>query len=467
MLGTRGLAYRFLASGLDAGEGCVIVTTDSNAPTVADAVGRHAATGLEDLGVVDATGWETDPDSVPYRVEPVGSPADLTGIGIGLTKLLEALHAAGAGGYRVVVDSLSSLLVYTGFERVYRLVHTITSRINQVDGVSLSLLNAGTDPERTAKLESLFDGVVALRESGTTTECRVRGLGGDGAWLPFEPGDSLRPDRTEPPDETTSGRPTAADRAPADPAFESPTSLRGMIGAVDAAGYTLTLCNYSGDGAVLAEFRDYFGRLNVDVRSTELGTEEPTDVALLHRGPDTLAASPVADLRNAVRLDALDADEDLAAVVDPDVFDHVHRREYTVENGGKRRMVRISRLIETRALERGAGTLHTCFQRLDRVDDELGTRDLYESVATTDVDVHLYGEAGAVPNAEWYTLHAAHDGELAEAWFVVYDGAGADARKAALVSQETEPGQYTGFWTYQPALVDPVVSYLEGTYADA
>ena len=466
MLGMRGVAYRFLAHGLDASEGCVVVTTETDAPTVADAVAGHATADLDDLGIVDATGWESDPDSVPYRVEPVGSPSDLTGIGIGLTKLLEALHAAGTEGYRVVVDSLSSLLVYTGFGRLYRLMHTITNRIDRIGGVSLSLLNASTDREQIAKLESLFDGVVELRETETeTAECRVRGLGGEGAWLPFEPDDSLRPDRSEPQGGAASSGSARTAREPAGPAFESPTSLRGMIEAVDAAGYTLTLCNYSGDEGMLAELRDYFGRLNVDVRSTELGTEEPANVALLHRGPDVIATSPVADLRNAIRLEAIETDGDLTAVVEPDVFEHVHRKEYTVQNGGKLQMVRIGRLIETRALERGAGTLHTGFQRLDRVQDELGTRDLYEGLAGTDVDIHLYGEPGAVPNAEQYTLHTAPDGELAEAWFVVYDGAGEDARKAALATRETEPERYTGFWTYQPAIVDSIASYLERRYA--
>lgn len=56
------------------------------------------------------------------------------------------------------------------------------------------------------------------------------------------------------------------------------------------------------------------------------------------------------------------------------------------------------------------------------------------------------------------------DGELVDSWFVVFDSGGRDARKGALLCEETAPGRDAGFWTYQPALVDTIGASLEDTY---
>lgn len=460
MLGLRDLAYRFVERGLADGDHCVLVSTDRGAARVAEAF-ADATPSPERLAIVDATGQEVSAGSVPHPVESVGSPGDLTGIGIAITELLERLHDDGAERYRVVFDSLSSLLVYADFERVYRFVHTLTNRVDQIDGTSLFLLNSDTDSDQIQKLESLFDGFVELAERDGETRIRLRGLDAPTDWRPVdaEPG----PATVDQPPDADVGAEVAE---PAARTVEVPDSLHALIAEMEAAGLTLTVCNYTGDEDTLAELTAFFERLNVAVRTAELSTTAPTDVAMLHRGNDVVATSPVAELDNALRLDALEADAEVTAMVRPAVLEEVYREEYAVDNGGKLQMVRISRLVETRALETGAGELHAGFQRLDRVADELGTQDLYESIARTDVDVHMYGEAGDVPNADWYTLHTDPVDELAASWFVVFDGAGQDARKAALVSEETGPERYSGFWTYQPPLVDAVTTYLRSTYVE-
>lgn len=235
---------------------------------------------------------------------------------------------------------------------------------------------------------------------------------------------------------------------------------------MDATGVALTLRNHTGSDGLVDEFREYFGRFDVAVRAATLSTDTPTTMAILHRGADALATSALSELDAAIGLEALETD-DLAAVPRPDVLEHLDWDQYAIEDGTKLEVVRISRLIGTRALEAGRGTLHAGFQRVDRIRDERNTRDLYERIAGTDVTVHLYGRPGDVPNEELYRLHTVEGGELAESWFVVYDGAGRDARKAAELCEETGPERYTGFWTYRPAVVDAAASYLDATYATA
>jgi DICT domain-containing protein len=54
-------------------------------------------------------------------------------------------------------------------------------------------------------------------------------------------------------------------------------------------------------------------------------------------------------------------------------------------------LIVISRYIERHAWQAGEGTLRTSFQRLSRIDDERGTREMYETLAGTDVRTHVYG----------------------------------------------------------------------------
>jgi DICT domain-containing protein len=54
-------------------------------------------------------------------------------------------------------------------------------------------------------------------------------------------------------------------------------------------------------------------------------------------------------------------------------------------------LIVISRYIERHAWQAGEGTLRTSFQRLSRIDDERGTREMYETLAGTDIRTHVYG----------------------------------------------------------------------------
>jgi len=470
-LGLQGVTNRYLASGLDAGDGCVLVTTTDGVESTVAAVSDHADREVGDrLGIVDATTREGDPSAVPCRVETVPSPADLTGIGIALNKLLEAHYESDVEGYRVVVDSVSALLVYAGFDRVYKFLHTVTTQIDGLGGTSITLLAADTEGTDVHRLEGLFDGVVEVRDADDGPQYRVSGHEGMTDWRSFE-----RVDGTAPPDLVDAVAPADASTAPdasttpdaAEIGLESPNALAEIVDAVERSRLALTLVNDAGDGDRRASLREYFERLNVDVRTASLSTEEPRDVALLHKGSDVFATSALSDLHTAIEVGTIETGRDLQGMAYPDVLEEVHRDEYSVQDGSKREMVRISRLIERRALGAGRGTLHAGFQRLDRLDDEFHTRDVYEAIAETDVTVHLYGEPGSVPNEELYTLHPAESGELSGAWFVVYDGGGADALKAAELCEETAPSRYSGFWTHRPAVVDAVTSYLDSTYGSS
>jgi DICT domain-containing protein len=94
---------------------------------------------------------------------------------------------------------------------------------------------------------------------------------------------------------------------------------------------------------------------------------------------------------------------------------------------------------------------------------------MYDALAETDVDVHLYGvddgADGAVDElTDRFTVHTADVPELAESWFVVFDGGDVEGAAVSLLTQERDPERYHGFWSRDADLTGRLVRYLTTTY---
>lgn len=129
----------------------------------------------------------------------------------------------------------------------------------------------------------------------------------------------------------------------------------------------------------------------------------------------------------------------------------------------RQQMLATAREIEERAWRAGAGRLYAGFQ------DDAALRaqtDVYERLAGhEDLTVQVYVSAAwEVDVSERLSVHAESTDEIGAVWFVIYDGGGSDLGKCGLLAEERQPGQYYGYWTYDPALVDELASYLEAQY---
>jgi len=115
-----------------------------------------------------------------------------------------------------------------------------------------------------------------------------------------------------------------------------------------------------------------------------------------------------------------------------------HLKETTFTSYDSEQMVYSSREIEDRARRVGAA-IHAGFQRVSVMD---GQRTIYSDLASRGVDAE----------------------EIADAWFVVFDGDGDDDQKTALLAEDRATDEFYGAWTYDPGIVDTVTAYLERTY---
>jgi len=197
------------------------------------------------------------------------------------------------------------------------------------------------------------------------------------------------------------------------------------------------------------------------------------DTVLLVEDEEVVATSPLSALENEIllvnsdlfRTGARELEEtEMPAVIDGLTDQLFTLRGYPESNKEKLLLIVVSRRIERLAESGERGTLRTSFQRLSRLEDERGTREAYDAVASTDVDVHIYGRPDWVPSPNFpVTMHGGYKEDFRNSWFVLYNPPPeqvGELDSAVLVAVEREPGVWRAFWTYRRAVVEDVAAYI-------
>ncbi len=173
LTGKRRLAMSVLAHGSNRGEGAVVVTTRDSADRVlSDYEQLVSDPETVDVGIVDCVTKHQgrsvrDTDVVKYA----SSPKDMTRIGIKFSEFVEVFHVErGLDNIRVMIDSLSTLLMYSDVQTVFRFMHVFTSRIENADALGVHIIESTAhDPETLNTLKQLYDGIVQVDDDGDVT----------------------------------------------------------------------------------------------------------------------------------------------------------------------------------------------------------------------------------------------------------------------------------------------------------
>jgi KaiC/GvpD/RAD55 family RecA-like ATPase len=170
MSGKRDLALDVLAEGTDGGEGSIFVTTKDGADRVLELYEDRTPYQGKPVAVVDCVTRQQGVGDVREddRIKYASSPVDMTRIGIQLSEFLEAFYQErNIRQNRVALHSLSTLLMYSDLQTVFRFLHVFTGRIQSVDGLGLYVIDSSAHDDQTMNtLKQLFDGVVRLDEDG-------------------------------------------------------------------------------------------------------------------------------------------------------------------------------------------------------------------------------------------------------------------------------------------------------------
>ena len=171
--GKRKLAMEALAQGANGGEGAVVITTrDSSDRVLTDFKSLIDDPDDAHIGVVDCvTKHQGRSVSDNELVKYASSPLDMTGIGIKFSEFVEEFYTGrNVKRNRVALDSLSTLLMYSDLQTVFRFMHVLTSRIEDADAIGLHVIESTAhDQESLNTLKQLYDGIVEVEADESVT----------------------------------------------------------------------------------------------------------------------------------------------------------------------------------------------------------------------------------------------------------------------------------------------------------
>ncbi|MFC7186593.1 RAD55 family ATPase [Halorubrum yunnanense] len=167
LTGKRSMMMDVLAEGTDRGNGAIVVTTKDGADRVLKDYEKRTPYDGKPVAVVDCVTRQQGVSDAREsdRIKYASSPVDMTGIGIKLSEFLQAFGDRGIEENRVMVHSLSTLLMYSDLQTVFRFLHVFTGRIQSVNGLGLfSIDSTSHDDQAMNTIKQLFDGVITLSE---------------------------------------------------------------------------------------------------------------------------------------------------------------------------------------------------------------------------------------------------------------------------------------------------------------
>lgn len=257
-----------------------------------------------------------------------------------------------------------------------------------------------------------------------------------------------------------------------------PNSLAAFIERGEMRDLSLAVVNRTRPEPIQRLLEETVGGRTVDVSELDVPDASELDVpdasenlVVLLDGDEVVATSPLGALEEELLLVNSDlyvtggkalGDVTLPAVIE--ALDEVpfRVRGYPASNSEKLPLIVISRYIEQLAWDHGSGRLRSSFQRLSRLDDERGTRDVYWTVGEADVDVHVYGVPDWVPPASFPgVVHVGYHGEFRTSWFVVFHADDAAARTAALVAERVGDNEWDALWTFDDDRIESINRYIE------
>jgi len=247
-------------------------------------------------------------------------------------------------------------------------------------------------------------------------------------------------------------------------------ALDSFVDAADGPTRALAVANRTEPAPFQRMIEKLFADQAVTVEEIDTSEYDDNTVLLFEEG-EVIATSSLQELSDAILMVNSDlfitGTRDLESTAVPDVIDgladvNFTLRGYPNSDTEKLLLIVISRHIERMAYESGEGRLRSSFQRLSRINDEKGTREAYEAVAETEVDVHVYGRPDWMPSVEFdVTAHGGYKWDFRYSWFVIYNPPPeTDIDGAALLAIETEPSVWDGFWTYDQEIIDELTAYI-------
>lgn len=181
MSGKEVMLYNIMYYGATKNENAVItVTTREPATHILEWFNEHKLTlPLSRIGVVDCITKTLGGGAVENEnIKIASSPVDLTGIGVKISQFLdEYFMKKNIRRIQLHINSLSTILMYSNLQTVFRFLHVFTGRIKASGAIGVYMIEGGMHDDQTiAVLKQLFDGMIEIKSEADRSFVRVIGL---------------------------------------------------------------------------------------------------------------------------------------------------------------------------------------------------------------------------------------------------------------------------------------------------
>lgn len=181
MCGKEIILYSILYYGAAKNENAVItVTTRESATHILEWFKEQKLTlPLSRIGIVDCVTKTLGGASVENEnIKIASSPVDLTGIGVKISQFFEEFFMKkNLKKIQLHINSLSTILMYSNIQTVFRFLHVFTGRIKAAGSMGIYVIESGMhDEQAISTLKQLFDGMIEIKSENDKYFIRVVGL---------------------------------------------------------------------------------------------------------------------------------------------------------------------------------------------------------------------------------------------------------------------------------------------------
>ena len=175
------IMYNIMYHGATVNQNAVVtVTTHDSGTQILDWLKENKPIfPLSGIGIIDSITKSIGGDAVESETIKIAvSPLDLTGIGVRIGQFFEDfLKKKDFKKIQLHINSLSTLLMYSSINTVFRFIHVFTGRIKAAGGLGIFVMDSGMhDDQAIATLKQLFDGVIEIKTEKDVNYIRIMGL---------------------------------------------------------------------------------------------------------------------------------------------------------------------------------------------------------------------------------------------------------------------------------------------------
>lgn len=142
------------------------------------------------IGIVDCVTKTLGGTAVETEnVKIASSPVDLTGIGVKISQFFEEFFMKkNIRKIQLHINSLSTVLMYSNIQTVFRFLHVFTGRIKAAGALGIYVIEGGMhDEQAIATLKQLFDGMIEIKSENDRNFIRAVGLSSKPTpWFEYE-----------------------------------------------------------------------------------------------------------------------------------------------------------------------------------------------------------------------------------------------------------------------------------------